>query len=94
MLDFDTIQVFNDFKIIPPASVDKLDDTIKLLEEKKAYYLKMREEKIANNGHVIEGESKEDDKEGPKRERRRGKDGARGQWKPRSKERSDGKEGV
>lgn len=46
-IHFDTLHLFNEIKVAPPTTLGQLDSVISQLNEKKEYYLKLREEDIA-----------------------------------------------
>lgn len=43
---FDTLNFFEELKITPPLFTDKLEETLKQLQDKKSYFLKLQEEAI------------------------------------------------
>jgi len=62
-IHFDTLNLFNDIKVIPPSTYGQIDDCIKQLEEKKNYYIELRNKEIedANNApKQQEGEEGDD----------------------------------
>jgi len=78
-IHFDTLHLFNDVKVVPPTTVGQIDSVINQLNEKKNYYIQMREKEIAEaaNAPVAEpkegkeeGEEKKEDEEEPVVQRR------------------------
>jgi hypothetical protein len=71
-LDINSLQIFHDMKVMPPTLLTQVDGVIGLLEEKKNYYLKLREEEQAN-GAQEKKETNEEEKEGEKEKENVGK---------------------
>lgn len=45
-IHFDTLNLFNEIKVLPPTTYGQIDDCIKQLEEKKNYYIELRNKEI------------------------------------------------
>lgn len=58
-IHFDTLNLFNEIKVMPPTTYAQLDTVINQLNEKRDYYIKLREKEIEEAGNVKEGEGKE-----------------------------------
>ena len=64
-IHFDTLHLFNDVKVAPPTTYGQIDNVIKQLNEKKEYYIALREKEIesalANPVAAEKKEAKEGD---------------------------------
>ena len=67
LLDIATLQTFNDIKVMPPTNVAQIESVVGQLNEKKAYYQKLREDEMEkafapktndNNEAAQEGEDR------------------------------------
>lgn len=53
-IHFDTLHLFNELKVVPPATFGQLDSVISQLNEKKSYYLQLREKEMEEASKVKE----------------------------------------
>ena len=87
-LDIATLQTFTDIKVMPPTTVSQIDTVIGNLNEKKNYFLKLREEETEKalaapkDEPKAEGEAQEEQKEQKEhKEKKGGREGRKEQSK-------------
>lgn len=51
-IHFDTLNLFNELKVVPPTTFGQLDNVINQLNDKKNYYLQLREKEIQDAGNA------------------------------------------
>lgn len=67
LLDIATLQTFNDIKVMPPTNVAQIESVISQLNEKKAYYQKLREDEMEKAFAPKTGDNAQTNEEGEDR---------------------------
>lgn len=68
-IHFDTLNLFNEIKVVPPSTYGQIDECVKQLNEKKEYYLELRNKEIENADKVEEKKEGEEELEEVKEEK-------------------------
>lgn len=63
-IHFDTLHLFSEIKVAPPTTIGQIDAAIKQLNEKKEYYLALREKEVESAGKEPVVDEKKAAKEG------------------------------